>query len=607
MKRVGYILLCTCAFILLGMGACVPAHAQTPGSTCRYAIPLTKDYTEKITKAGTEKWYSAWTFDLPLSVSFIPDAGASAPAPEVEMDFSCTSGYYEDSILCSLFCKTSSGSGIQFDMPYKQTLEKGEKDGKFAYTLSLGKRYRDLLLQMGISYNLKVVVKVKYTSTGGLTMNPDAFTDCMDGPKFMRFGDTVNVVANDKKRHVIVPYLQWQEDTILYVWDKKATAPCVLAVANSCEVDVDDTDEQIDHKTIYPGDSLKVKADAIYKWVHDPAFPNEAGMYFAKFYSTSAGVMKIIKAPQAPPRGKGVLMSYGRTYALDANSTAVYAIPTSWKDTAVKFITPTTHVFTMVIDTTPNFNSAIKKEYQFNKTDTLHWLGLTSAEIKTFADKTKENYLYLRFICSEATTITPDRWSWSTLPCYAKPYLPFANETTFRVDRSDPYKWYKIYLDDWAKGDMTASFSKTNKCGLYVSETCTKPMTSEDASNWLKYLKMQYKNEVTITQADFESWQDDKDENGYIYIRFYTTVTGGEVTIKSTAQKETDPVYPHTAIDVKCEGSNVIVEVSEEMDIMIEGSSESWHAVPGTPHILTLPAGTYVLSGNGEKITITLP
>ena len=81
-------------------------------------------------------------------------------------------------------------------------------DGTFVYYLSLGKDYRDLLLQMGISYNLEVFVKVTYKSNGKIAMAPDdMFTNCMDGAKFMHLGDTVRVAAKDKERHVIVPYV----------------------------------------------------------------------------------------------------------------------------------------------------------------------------------------------------------------------------------------------------------------------------------------------------------------------------------------------------------------------------------------------------------------
>ena len=85
MKRVNLLML----LLIAAMGL----YAANPGDACRAAIPLTKDFSDTIRKAGIEKWYSATTFDLPLAVAFVPDNGESCPAPEVEMDFSCISGY----------------------------------------------------------------------------------------------------------------------------------------------------------------------------------------------------------------------------------------------------------------------------------------------------------------------------------------------------------------------------------------------------------------------------------------------------------------------------------------------------------------------------------
>ena len=83
--------------ILLGIVSDMQAQS---GATCQDAIPLGKDYKKEISGPQTV-WYTAWTFDLPLAVYFMPLKEAD-PAPEVEMDFSCTTGVYKDSILCSV-------------------------------------------------------------------------------------------------------------------------------------------------------------------------------------------------------------------------------------------------------------------------------------------------------------------------------------------------------------------------------------------------------------------------------------------------------------------------------------------------------------------------
>ena len=94
-------------FIMLAMlCACVSAFAQN-GTSCDDAIRLGSDYTAQITGAGP-KWYVGNTFDLPMTVKFYPQNN-SDPAPDMEFDFTCTPGVYEDSILNSLFNPENSG------------------------------------------------------------------------------------------------------------------------------------------------------------------------------------------------------------------------------------------------------------------------------------------------------------------------------------------------------------------------------------------------------------------------------------------------------------------------------------------------------------------
>lgn len=605
--------LLSCMFVMIG----ATLLAANPGDLCRTAIPLTKDYSDTIRTINIEKWYSAQTFDLPLAVAFVPDAGESAPAPEVEMDFSCTSGYYEDSILCSLFCKTSGGSGINMQMPYKQTLEKGKKDGKFAYTISLGKRYRDLLLQMGISYNLKVVVKVKYKCTGILTMLPDAFTDCMDGPKFIRFGDTVMVAAKDKDRHVIVPYVQWQEDTVVYTWN--GTKPCKLRVAYIC--DFDPTDDQkygnimVQSPDMQPGTSVKAKAENIYEWVHNKNFPPQAGMYFAKFYSEEPGVMKITKAPQATPDGGATMLRFGMTYALDANPKTIYAIPRSW-NVDVMFSTPTSHLFSMDISTTAKFDEGdILKTYSYEKTDNGRWIGISADEMKAHWNKVpaSRHYLYIRFACTESTTISPDRWSVSE--CFTKTADHVLGPGKSLTVGKNSTTVYRFSYPEWVGGDMTISYAiNSNKCTVYLADTCGMNKDKPDASYWLRYKDtVKTSKPIVIPATEIASWADRIDEEGNFYAIFYAgdNSTNRTLTFTTNAEPEKDPEYPKSTVFVSCTGSDPYFEVSKAQTIVIKDTNNSpvknISAQPSAKYSLKdLPVGNYTLEGEFEKISINL-
>ena len=616
MKRLYNAVACACALLI---GACAPAYAGLPGSSCTDAIQFGENYSVHV-QSGQTIWYTASTFDLPLTVTFAPDFGKNEPAPDVEMDFTCLPGYYRDSILCSMFCKTSGGSGVSIDMPHKPKLStKTLDDGTFVYYLSLGKKYRDLLLQMGISYEVDVYVKVTYKCDGTISLAPDdLFTNCVDKAKFMRIGDskndTVKVAAKDKNRHVIIPYVQWQEDTIIYKWT--GTAPCTMSVANTCEFDpLDTNDDNIIQKEndIQPGDSIKTEATVIYDWVHNPLYPNEAGMYFAKFYTEGTGTMKITKAKQAVPDGKATLLRFGKTYALDANTNAIFAIPRSW-NVDVKLSTPTSHVFSMVLSPTTNFEGEAFKSYSFDRANNGHWLGILGSELETFWAKVPANrhYMYVRFSCSEATTITPDRWNVSD--CYSsttKNVLVPGSEITIKKQS----EVYRLAYPQWKGGDMTIKFALSADCFVYLADTCGMTRTKEDAPYWLKYKeKVKSSQPLVITAEDIASWGEREriKNEGYFYAIFYTEAnsTNRKLTFTTDAPEETDPVYPTSTVAVVCDGTKVVVSVSEEQHITIWSVTDEkvaeWDAVPDDPHEVNLTPGTYVLEGKSDKIQLIL-
>lgn len=599
--------------------------AQNDGRTCFRAIPMEKnpdqEFTYTVTSASAsspkEVWFSAMTFDLPLSVYFAPEAGASSPAPEVEMDFSCISGYYENEILCALFCKTGGNSGLDIKMPYQATLEsKTLDDGTFVYYLSLGKRYRDLLLQMGIQENLKVVVRVIFKSAGVLKLAPDDFfNNCMDGPKFMQIGDTVQVKPKDADRHVVVPYVQWQEDTIIYTWTGEK--PCQLTVANICDFDPNDNEQQeiVQFDMLQPGVPHKVYADDIYRWVHNKEFPPQAGMYFAKFYSESAGEMKITKAEQAQPDGGAILMRYGTSYALDANSQAIYAIPRSW-NVDVIFSTPTAHLFSMVISKTASFAKAdTLATYSYKSIGSGRSTSILANVMKSYWNKIPagQHYLYIRFICTEATSVTADRWAVSE--CYKKTadnLVAPGEEITVGKNSTTAYRFS---YPQWKGGDMKITFALNSNCNVYLADTCGMNTAVENKPYWLRYKSIVKSSApLVIPAAEIDTWADRLDEEGCFYGIFVTGAnsTTRTLTFSTTAPEEKDPVYPAATIVVACDAENKpYVQVSVAQTITVKDESgavkKTISAEPEAKYsIADLPVGKYTLDGKDEKITVNL-
>lgn len=617
MKHISFLLALMCGMLTVS----TTVFAKQGDSWCD-PIPLGKDYSTTITKTGTV-YYSANTFDLPLAVYF--KTSTPNQPPIVEMDFTCKPGIYEDSILCSLFCK-NAGSGIEFDMPHKPELKVTTlSDGSFAYYIAMGKTYRDLLLQMGIDYNVVVYIKVTYKSTGTMTMTPDAFGNCMDGGKFMHAGDTIKVLPEDKSRHVIVPYIQWMEDSIRYVWN--GTAPLQLSVATECEFDpTDNSNPKIaNFKKLQPKDTFKLTSANLKYYVTSGDYSSEAGMFFAKWYTTGSGTLKIERVPQAPPRDGATLLRYNKATDVVASDTLVktYAIPFTWTED-LKFTTPTNHVFKLYVGTDPKFTpkQAIAS-YQFLAAADGHWLGLYANEMEALWKKTSEQYLYIKIWCTEKTTITPLRWSPSDCSKQGVAiYLP-PKDTVMQIDRRDT-RIFKLHYPQWKNGDITLQFDQIQKCYALFADSCS--ITSNtSATNLLKpggVVTLQNKNSKTVTSTTIDSWEPRViDEDGFIYLRLYTDRAGGGfVTITTTAPEEQDPapiVYPAATVYVTCgekESSgaqNVTVKVSVEQDLIIYDAASvkkaEWHQKPtDTPYSIKLQPGDYILSGKDEKIAILI-
>ena len=553
---------------------CARSYAQS-GLSCQNPIVLGNGYSETISGSGS-KWYIANTFDLPMAIDFYP-SNPSSPAPDLELDFGCTPGVYADPILCGLFCKTNSA---YISLPYHETPPMSyDANGNARYHVEFGTFYRDLLLKQGIDYNVEVYIKVTYHGAGSLQMDPNPFNNCMDGHKFMHLGDTVQVKALDKDRHVIVPYVQWQYDSIRYVWT--GTTPCTIAIGNTCGFDPTDTDDGsiMDGGVIQPGGQFKVSSALLMRYVSDKVnYPNDAGMYFAKFYSAAPGVMKIEQIPAPPPGGGAVLLKYGVTTKVGKNdTTTVYAMPDSWIQ-SMQFTTPTDHIFKMYIGTTPSFYTKdAVATYQFDRTTDGHALNLFASDMTSIWSHKKkgENYMYVRFECSDNTTILPLLWTPSDCMTKAR---RIESGVQFEVAAKSNVN-YSLYFADWKDGDMTVAWTNTQTaCPFYIADTCDVPNSNVSPAFYTN--KAPKKSSVTIPTSTVNSWESNVDPDGYLYIRFYSQAKG-KITVTTNAPEEEDPL---------CSSEDSVLSVTA-------WDSYTWRGTEYTQ------GGAYTVNGNVDAET----
>ena len=592
--------------------SCMHLSAQI-GATCSAPIPLGPDYSETITGAGG-KWYVANTFDLPLTVKFYPD-NSDVAAPDIEMDFSCTSGVYEDSILCSLFCRT----GTYIALPHIVTPNsKTDSQGRVYYEVAMGERYRDMLLQAGISYDVDVYIKVIYHGPGTISLTPDAeFSQCMETDKWLLLGRTLPVDADDSETFFIAPYANWQHESVRYIWN--GSQPATVVIGTTCDFDpLDAMDERrIDVMQMSAGwDTVNhTNADILYYMTYmlNPTNTAKGGIFYVKVLSADNGTLKVERIPVIPPQGGATVLEYDHPTSITGDTSALYAIPQTWTS-STRFDTPTDHVFKMYVDTTPDFllDNAIAT-CPFNKTDSGHWFGFTQSEMEALWKQTKQKYLYVRFACSQSTTVTPTLWEPSL--CIGKTTVVLRNSSLDIASRSKVI--YRFYYNDWKGGDMTVAWSKTSQCKMLVSGDCNIG-TSANAAGVFYYQALNG-TPLVIPASTIDNWESNVGADGYFYMRFYTTASGsGKITITSTVPEETDPEEPepevrHATVYITCaadDSTGVQIHVSVPQTIRIndaEGNEIRQQVVqPGQPMSATLQPGIYTLIGEYEQVEMHL-
>ena len=140
MKKLFSVILCaTCALTLL---------AQTPdGLTCETAIPVDKSYQGSIDASGVY-YYTAWTYDLPLTCYFYPTS--EVDSLYLDIDFTCTPGVYDDLNIKELLDETM-GWGVTVPIRFDNFEEGVDEYSRKYYSLSINRLYRDMMSNFGIT------------------------------------------------------------------------------------------------------------------------------------------------------------------------------------------------------------------------------------------------------------------------------------------------------------------------------------------------------------------------------------------------------------------------------------------------------------------------
>ena len=521
--------------------------AQT-GLTCEDPIMVDENYSATITKP-CEVWYSAWTYDLPLKVHFIPDNVNSKEGPIVEVDLTCTPGVYADPKVDSLINQVV-GSNLSF--PVELWCDFTDENGFPEWDLSVNKSYREQLAEFGIPYNIQAFIKVTYTESGKVTLNPDLlFRNCIESSKYINLDDTLNILANDKDSSFVVPYSDWQEDSIRFVWTGTEPVTVYLAV-QECSFEASSEDP-------YVWKTFEVSADAPYKLYSEQmkaAIKNHTGggIFYGKIVSPTAGKLVVEKIPIPKAQGGAIELEFGKSIQVGANDNTLYCFPKTW--TATEFVATNKAALTAYFANDDEFETSssdanVIDSYAFDVDNGVSSLSLSSKEMRLMTNEAADNYIYVRFVSKEATTITPNAWQVSD--CVDESIIINSGER-FYVTKGDYMTVFRLYYDDWKGGDLEIAWSASvARLPSYISDTCDYFLSST-SSAVVQYDYIKAKSTQLHDAETVNSWASRVDADGYLYVRF-DAGRNGYVTFTSIKPEPEfpDPIYT-TLNETRCYG-----------------------------------------------------
>ena len=502
--------------------------AQT-GLTCENPIPVDKSYVGSV-NADDELWYTASTYDLPLHVYFSPDSMDSKNSPEVMIDFTCNPGVYTDRKLDSVLRILEA---LNVYMPVEFVCDKVVRNGKVEWDLSIDERYRDQLTEYGLTHNIQAFVKVYYPEGGEIRLTPDtSFQSCIDHGHYAKLSDTIEIAANDSNKMIVLPYSEWKDEDVRFVWvgekparvwvaeDECHFTPVDASVYVKAKYDLDDAT----NKVLTPAEMKS----AIENWIG-------AGIFYAKVLSDAPGKLVVERIPLGAIQGDAILLKHGEPVQLKANDDRVFCFPKTWKST--EFLANTQYLMAMHVSNTPDFqpgDANVLTVYPFTKENGKRKLQLTSGDISNLGTSATDDYLYVRFTCNTATTLTPQRWNISA--CVDKTVLITSGET-FVCDKNVVYR---INYKEWAGYGMKINWSQRGSMPTHISSFCDFLLTDPQK---VDILTVPSRGTLNVDENRVNSWANSVDEEGFLYLRFNLT-RQGDVTFTSSKPAEVDPEIP---------------------------------------------------------------
>ena len=552
MKKFFSVILCvTCALTLF---------AQTPdGLTCETAIPVDKSYQGSIDAPGVY-YYTAWTYDLPLTCYFYPTS--EVDSLYLDIDFTCTPGVYDDPNIKELLDETM-GWGVKVPMRFDDFIKEVDEYGRLRYSLSVSHVYRDLMGNFGISYDVQAIVKVKTTAAGEIRMEPDlAFRTCVESSKWVNLPDTISVSMLSADDTYVLPLSDWQNDSVRFIW-KGQNAPIQMWIAEDCDFELKLTGENAALKCyeIRPdagnGENIFVMTRQDIVDLID--FANNGGVLYMRAITAEDAELIVEKQPIQGPMADAIRLEFNKPAAVQANNVQqVYYFPATWKQRDLLLSSEKNTAITAYFYGDVNLTQPLCA-YDFSTIDNETYLGISVKELGDLLKNYKEEYVFVVFNAQQNTTITPAKWE--VCPCV---------QTTSRVDLGDTVALkarttisYRVDYNTWSKNNVTIKWSAKNKMKLAVADTCAGFTLADTDPHVLQYKLYENSSSkqldsIVIAGETIRTWADRVDENGFLYLRCNANIAGSLI-ISYEPDQTIVPASPCVANSIELKANDQLV------------------------------------------------
>ena len=561
MKKFFSVILCvTCALTLF---------AQTPdGLTCETAIPVDKSYQGSIDAPGVY-YYTAWTYDLPLTCYFYPTS--EVDSLYLDIDFTCTPGVYDDPNIKELLDETM-GWGVKVPMRFDDFIKEVDEYGRLRYSLSVSHVYRDLMGNFGISYDVQAIVKVKTTAAGEIRMEPDlAFRTCVESSKWVNLPDTISVSMLSADDTYVLPLSDWQNDSVRFIW-KGQNAPIQMWIAEDCDFELKLTGENAALKCyeIRPdagnGENIFVMTRQDIVDLID--FANNGGVLYMRAITAEDAELIVEKQPIQGPMADAIRLEFNKPAAVQANNVQqVYYFPATWKQRDLLLSSEKNTAITAYFYGDVNLTQPLCA-YDFSTIDNETYLGISVKELGDLLKNYKEEYVFVVFNAQQNTTITPAKWE--VCPCV---------QTTSRVDLGDTVALkarttisYRVDYNTWSKNNVTIKWSAKNKMKLAVADTCAGFTLADTDPHVLQYKLYENSSSkqldsIVIAGETIRTWADRVDENGFLYLRCNANIAGSLII-----SYEPDPTVQPEEPSSPCVANSIELKVNDQLTLNLDSA-----------------------------------